>query len=299
VSAYVTAFHRPARKPFNPILGETFEWVREDKGFKFVAEQVSHHPPIAACHCESPNFTFWQDARIKSKFWGKSMEVFPVGTVNVTIPKHGDHYEWEKVTSCIHNVLGGQRWVDQYGQMTITNNGKCSCKLTFVKASYWSSRKYEVHGDVFDGEGERVRHLFGTWHQAMFCGEEEGEATCIWQAASMPADSDQYYGFNQFAIQLNGFEEGMREKLPQTDSRFRPDQRLMEEGYIEQAEQEKHRVEQIQRQARAERERVGEDWSPTFFRKERRKGEECWVSHGNYWTHRETGFQDLPLPRLW
>ena len=47
--------------------------------------------------------------------------------------RHGDHYEWEKVTSCIHNVLGGQRWVDQYGQMTITNGGKCSCKLTFVK----------------------------------------------------------------------------------------------------------------------------------------------------------------------
>ena len=42
----------------------------------------------------------------------------------------------------------------------------------------------------------------------------------------MPANSDQYYGFNQFAIQLNGFEEGMKDKLPQTDSRFRPDQRL-------------------------------------------------------------------------
>ena len=44
-------------------------------------------------------------------------------------------------------------------------------------------------------------------------------------AAPMPEDSDQYYGFNQFAIQLNGFEEGMRDKLPPTDSRFRPDQR--------------------------------------------------------------------------
>ena len=44
--------------------------------------------------------------------------------------------------------------------------------------------------------------------------------------ASMPANSDQYYGLNQFAIQLNGFEEGMKDKLPQTDSRFRPDQRL-------------------------------------------------------------------------
>jgi len=40
VSAYVTAHHRPARKPFNPILGETYEWIREDKGFRFVAEQV-------------------------------------------------------------------------------------------------------------------------------------------------------------------------------------------------------------------------------------------------------------------
>ena len=40
VSAYVTAFHRPARKPFNPLLGETYEWIREDKEFKFIAEQV-------------------------------------------------------------------------------------------------------------------------------------------------------------------------------------------------------------------------------------------------------------------
>jgi hypothetical protein len=32
-------------KPFNPLLGETFEYVNEKK-FKFVAEQVSHHPPV-------------------------------------------------------------------------------------------------------------------------------------------------------------------------------------------------------------------------------------------------------------
>lgn len=37
------------------------------------------------------------------------------------------------MTSCIHNVLGGQRWVDQYGEMVITNQGKCSCKLNFIK----------------------------------------------------------------------------------------------------------------------------------------------------------------------
>lgn len=40
VSSYALSYHRAGRKPFNPILGETYECVREDKGFKFIAEQV-------------------------------------------------------------------------------------------------------------------------------------------------------------------------------------------------------------------------------------------------------------------
>lgn len=42
VSSYALSYHRAGRKPFNPILGETYECVREDKGFKFIAEQVSY-----------------------------------------------------------------------------------------------------------------------------------------------------------------------------------------------------------------------------------------------------------------
>ena len=30
-------------KPFNPILGETYECLREDLGFRIILEQVSHH----------------------------------------------------------------------------------------------------------------------------------------------------------------------------------------------------------------------------------------------------------------
>lgn len=40
VSAYSGTQYRAGNKPFNPLLGETYECVREDKGFKFVAEQV-------------------------------------------------------------------------------------------------------------------------------------------------------------------------------------------------------------------------------------------------------------------
>ena len=41
VSSYSSTFTRAGTKPFNPLLGETFECVRDDKGFKFVAEKVS------------------------------------------------------------------------------------------------------------------------------------------------------------------------------------------------------------------------------------------------------------------
>jgi oxysterol-binding protein-related protein 3/6/7 len=40
VSAYGSSRHRAASKPFNPLLGETYECIREDRGFRFLAEQV-------------------------------------------------------------------------------------------------------------------------------------------------------------------------------------------------------------------------------------------------------------------
>uniref|UniRef100_A0A8C9QSR0 Oxysterol-binding protein n=1 Tax=Scleropages formosus TaxID=113540 RepID=A0A8C9QSR0_SCLFO len=117
ISGYATARYRSRYKPFNPVLGETFECEREDKGFRFISEQVSHHPPVSACHAESRNFSFWQDQRWKNKFWGKSLEIMPTGMLNVTLPRFGDHYEWNKVVTCIHNVLSQQRYLEHYGEV--------------------------------------------------------------------------------------------------------------------------------------------------------------------------------------
>ena len=42
VSAYGYCTARAGHKPFNPLLGETFECIRDDKGFKYIAEQVNN-----------------------------------------------------------------------------------------------------------------------------------------------------------------------------------------------------------------------------------------------------------------
>lgn len=57
-SEYASTIGRVA-KPFNPLLGETFEYVRPDKGYRFFVEQVSHHPPIGAAWAESPRWDYY------------------------------------------------------------------------------------------------------------------------------------------------------------------------------------------------------------------------------------------------
>jgi oxysterol-binding protein 1 len=55
-----------SKKPFNPMLGETFELVTED--FRYLSEQVSHHPPISAYYQEGKGYTISGFLDSKSKF---------------------------------------------------------------------------------------------------------------------------------------------------------------------------------------------------------------------------------------
>uniref|UniRef100_A0A8C7HK42 Oxysterol-binding protein n=1 Tax=Oncorhynchus kisutch TaxID=8019 RepID=A0A8C7HK42_ONCKI len=267
ISGYSSTYYRAGSKPFNPLLGETYECIREDKGMCFIAEQVSHHPPISACHADSNKFTFWQDVRWKNKFWGKSMEILPIGTVNVMLPSFGDHYEWNKVTTCVHNILSGRRWIEHYGEITIRNtkSSACICKLTFVKGNYWSSNVNEVQGIVMDQEGKVVHRLFGKWHEGLYCGVPPS-AKCIWRTGSMPTDYELYYGFTRFAIELNELCPEMQDLLPPTDARFRPDQRHLEEGNVEMAASEKQRIEDLQRTRRKWQEENDIKHEPRFFK---------------------------------
>lgn len=306
VSAYASSIYRAAHKPFNPLLGETYECIREDKGFRFVAEQVSHHPPVSACYAKSYNFIFWQDVRIKTKFWGRSLEFQPTGKVHLALREFmdtgsEDHYEWNKVTTCVHNLFGGgQRWVDQYGEMIIRNttNG-LMCKLSFVRASSWSSKRHEVFGTVTDSDGQVLHNLFGKWTEALYCGHAPS-ARVVWRPGSMPEDYHLYYGFTRFAIELNELDEDQAKYLPPTDTRFRPDQRLVEEGNMNAGEAMKTQLEQQQRERRKQREETGVEHVPMWFRREATAEGENWIFTGEYWNKRkEPGFINMTFEKLW
>ncbi|KAK2170334.1 hypothetical protein LSH36_3g14027, partial [Paralvinella palmiformis] len=192
--AYVAAFATSAfantttrtGKPFNPLLGETFECDRrDDLGWRSFAEQVSHHPPMVAMYTEGQTWNSWQEFTMSS-------------IAHLLFLSSGNHYTWRKVTTTVHNIIVGKLWVDNHGEMDIVNHQTGDrCHLKYSAYSYFAR--------------ETPRKL---------------------------------------AIELNELEEG----VSLTDSRLRPDQRLMEEGRWDEANKVKILLEEKQRAARRKRE---------------------------------------------
>ena len=79
VQWYLSGFYKKPKglkKPYNPILGEVFRccWKHPNGSTTFyIAEQVSHHPPISALYVTNRKDGFTLSATIlaKSKFYGR------------------------------------------------------------------------------------------------------------------------------------------------------------------------------------------------------------------------------------
>ncbi|CAL9766469.1 unnamed protein product [Musa acuminata subsp. burmannicoides] len=295
VSGYASTEGRSC-KPFNPLLGETYEAEYPEKGLKFFAEKVSHHPMIVACHCEGNGWKFWGDSNLRSKFWGRSIQLDPVGILSVEFDD-GEVFQWNKVTTSIYNLILGKLYCDHYGTMRIQGNGEYSCKLKFKEQSIIDRNPHQVQGVVLDRSGKTVATLIGKWDGSMhyMVGDVSGkgnraesfsEAQLLWKR-SKPSKHPTRYNLTRFAITLNELTPGLKEKLPPTDSRLRPDQRCLENGEYEIANSEKLRLEQRQRQARKMQET---GWKPRWFAKDKASGTYRYL--GGYWETRGKGSWD-------
>lgn len=94
---------------------------------------------------------------------------------------------------------------------------------------------------------------------------------------------------DRYAIQLNELKPEMAEELPPTDCRFRPDERLYENGDVKGAGREKHRLEEKQRAAKKTREAAGDEWNPLWFELKHNDltGDEEWTFNDRYWEVRK------------
>ncbi|XP_053689431.1 oxysterol-binding protein 1 isoform X2 [Sabethes cyaneus] len=308
ISSYSTTSNRTG-KPFNPLLGETYECDRtDDLGWRCINEQVSHHPPMAAQYCEGRGWRCWQEFTMTSKFRGKYIQIVPLGYAHVEFPASGNKFTWRKVTTTVHNIIVGKLWVDNHGDMEIfgeKNARGVKCHLKYLPYSYFTrDTQRRVKGVVMDNASQVKWVISGTWDSKIeiapvtsTSGSVEnpvyktGNFKTAWSRRLPPNDCEKYYNFTVLACQLNEPEPD----VAPTDCRLRPDQRLMEEGKWNDSNAEKLRLEEKQRARRREREAEAEQaaaegrpyppYEPIWFGKQKEEGTDnlVHVYKGTYW----------------
>ncbi|KAF1911124.1 oxysterol binding protein-like protein [Ampelomyces quisqualis] len=290
---------RAIRKPFNPMLGETFELVREDKGFRFVAEKVEHRPVRMAAQAEAQEWTFLQSPTPVQKFWGKSAELNTDGRVRIFLHGSNEHYSWIQATSYLRNIIAGEKYVEPSGTMTImseTTGAKAIC--TFKAGGMFAGRSEDVSIQAFDATGNILPlGAHGKWTSSLEVtshGQPTGKT--LWSVGALVDKPEKHYGLTAFAATLNQITPIEHARIPPTDSRFRPDQKALEDGHLDTAEALKARLEDGQRARRRVLLDHGDEWRPRWFERldvSDVGDEEVWKLKSGlgagYWEAREAG----------
>ncbi|CCM02794.1 uncharacterized protein FIBRA_04905 [Fibroporia radiculosa] len=279
VSTYANTKHRTGRKGFNPMLAETFE----DPRMRFIAEKVSHNPVILAYHAEGDGWKLWATSSGKTKFWGKSLEIIPQGTTHLQIGE--EYYQWKRPSSFMRNLMMGTKYLEHCGKMVIENTTTgARCNLDFKEGGYWGPTNM-VSGSILSSSGNIEADLEGKWDEQMSLKLDSSHLRVLWRMTPFSKNALDYYGFTSFGITLNEITSDLQSRLPPTDSRLRTDVRALEEGDLDLAEDEKKRIEEMQR----DRRRRGADRQPRWFKQ---SGDE-WVYAGGYWEQRARGWKDV------
>ncbi|XP_061540805.1 oxysterol-binding protein-related protein 9 isoform X6 [Phycodurus eques] len=217
VKWYLSAFHAGrkgsvAKKPYNPILGEVFfcHWdlpskteevsthvssspapvqdaLSEDpvpwsspNNVSFVAEQVSHHPPISAFYaeCLSKKIQFNAHIWTKSKFLGMSIGVYNIGQGCVSCLEHDEHYILNFPNGYGRSILTVP-WVELGGECNIScSKSGYSANIVFHTKPFYGGKKHRITAEIFaPNDKKSFCSIEGEWNGVMFAKWATGENT--------------------------------------------------------------------------------------------------------------------------
>ena len=231
------------------MLGETYELVTDE--YRFVAEQVSHHPPYSAFAQEGKGYHLNGTLATKSKlgFGGGTgvMVVYNLGSLDYYLEDFDEVITAERPTVHVQNVVLGNLYIDYEGENEIVNQTTgLTCKLTYTVRG-WATES-RCQGSITDASGTELYKLDGSTQQQMWLTDvQTGERTLFLdQLPVLPRE----FNFGICDVNLNYKSSEMDGVIPPTDARYRNDMRLWEQGKEDEADEEKVRLEVKQRRAR-------------------------------------------------
>uniref|UniRef100_A0AAR2LL42 Oxysterol-binding protein n=1 Tax=Pygocentrus nattereri TaxID=42514 RepID=A0AAR2LL42_PYGNA len=288
---YLSAFHAGrkgsvAKKPYNPILGEVFfchwdlpseteepasgEPVSEGpvplcsrNSVSFVAEQVSHHPPISAFYaeCISKKIQFNAHIWTKSKFLGMSIGVHNIGQGCVSCLEHDEHYILTFPNGYGRSILTVP-WVELGGECNIScSKSGYSANIVFHTKPFYGGKKHRITADIFGPSDKKsFCSVEGEWNGVMYAKWASGENSVFIDTKKMGIIKKKVRKLeDQLEYESRNLWKDVTLNLKLKD--------------IEAATEAKHRLEEKQRAEARERKEKENQWETRLFHEDG----ECWV----------------------
>ncbi|XP_044156425.1 oxysterol-binding protein-related protein 9 isoform X3 [Bufo gargarizans] len=286
---YLSAFHAGrkgsvAKKPYNPILGEVFQchwdlpgqenedseqvsegpipWASKNN-VTFLAEQVSHHPPISAFYAECYNKRIQFNAHIwtKSKFLGMSIGVHNIGQGCVSCLDYDEHYILTFPNGYGRSILTVP-WVELGGECNINcSKTGYSAIITFHTKPFYGGKKHRVTAEIYPPNDKKsFCSVEGEWNGVMYTKYANGENEVFIDTKKMPIVKKKV--------------RKLEDQLEYESRRLWKDVTLnLKIRDIDAATEAKHRLEEIQRAEARERKEKESQWETRLFHEDG----ECWV----------------------
>ncbi|XP_011184355.1 oxysterol-binding protein-related protein 8 isoform X3 [Zeugodacus cucurbitae] len=266
VQWYLSGFYKKPKglkKPYNPILGETFRcyWEHPNGSRTFyIAEQVSHHPPVSAFYVTNRQDGFCISCSIlaKSKFYGNSTSAVLEGVATLTLLPRGETYTLNTPYAHCKGILVGTLSMELGGKVNIEcENTGYKTELEFKLKPFLGGSDYTnlISGKIKLGK-ETMATISGHWDTEMTIKEAKtGEETILFKADPDTKQKRLVRYVVPLDAQLTNESERLWEKVSLA---IRNDDQVG-------ATEEKTVLEEAQRNSAKERKVLSTDWIPVHF----------------------------------
>ena len=260
-------------KPFNPILGETFEFFDNERQFRYFSEQVSHNPVITAYMCESKDFVYFGDTRMKSSFkvFKGALEILFTNKTHILFKNTQDKFVFNKPKVYLSGIINGIPKYDYEGEVVIeyVNNNKIRGVVNFYEGKNKKNNEVSVDGIIYN-DSKIIYRIKGNWNERIyyFCEGKENEEIDIWKINKDELylnNTFKNYNLPSYSLNLNYINDDLKNILPKSDSRLRPDQREYELGNIDEAIKLRQIIEDNQRSRHKQFEEKKIVYEPFYF----------------------------------
>ncbi|XP_043462692.1 oxysterol-binding protein-related protein 8 isoform X3 [Leptopilina heterotoma] len=266
VKWYLSGFYKKPqglKKPYNPLLGETFRcyWQHSNGSRTFyLAEQLSHHPPISGFYVTNRQDGFTISASIiaKSKFYGNSTSAVLDGTAILTMLPRGEDYTMTIPYAHCKGILMGTLSMELGGKINIVcEKTGYHTELEFKLKPFLggSDQLNQVVGRIRLGK-ETLANISGYWDgQIMITDKRSGQENLFFN----PTPEVRWNRLKKFTVPLEnqGSWESERLWLAVTHAINNDDQVAATEA--------KTQLEEAQRERAKERKVKCEEWIPKYF----------------------------------